>query len=178
MPPIIVAPLGDFRASDATYPGVRRVPSLFVIRGNDQGSRFELEDGTFRLGRDASSDIRLLDTEVSRQHAELRSRGGTCSISDLNSSNGTFVNGQRVRQRELSTGDQIQLGSTLMLFTGVIGESVEDLSSVVDIASRSNRETSRGSSVPSARRTAVVSLNWARRTSKTAGWPGRGAICR
>ena len=108
--------------------------SLFVIRGNDQGSRFELEDNeTVRLGRDATCPIQIHDTEVSRQHAELRCGVDTFVLTDLNSSNGTYVNGQRVREHVLATGDQIQVGRTLMLFTGPSGDSSEDLSQSIRI---------------------------------------------
>ena len=108
--------------------------SLFVIRGNDQGSRFELEDNeTVRLGRDAMCPIQIHDTEVSRQHAELRCSGDVFLLNDLSSSNGTFVNGQRIQEHYLNTGDQIQVGRTLMLFTGPSGDSSEDLSQSISI---------------------------------------------
>jgi len=103
------------------------VPSLFVIRGNDQGSRFELEESILRLGRDSASPIQIHDTEVSRQHAEIRRTERNYAISDLGSSNGTFVNGKRIKRHELASGDQIQVGRTLMLYTGPSDESDEDL---------------------------------------------------
>ncbi len=111
------------------------MPSLFGIRGSDQGARFELEDPATRLGRDSSNAIQLHDTEASRQHAEIRCVDNVCTISDLNSSNGTFVNGEQVRQHRLASGDQVQLGSTLMLFTCPSDQSEEDLARVIDIAS-------------------------------------------
>ena len=110
------------------------MPSLFVIRGNDQGTRFELEEAILRLGRDASSTIQLHDTEVSRHHAELRRSDEDFTVADLNSSNGTFVNGQRIIHHHLASGDQIQVGGTLMLYTGPAGESGEDLAASIDIA--------------------------------------------
>ncbi len=108
--------------------------SLFVIRGNDQGQRFELEDPTLRLGRESSSTIQLHDTEVSRLHAEIRRVDRDFSIADLHSSNGTFVNGKRIRQHRLSSGDQVQVGGTLMLYTGPSDEPDEDLARVISIA--------------------------------------------
>jgi two-component system, NtrC family, sensor kinase len=110
------------------------VPSLFVIRGNDQGTRFELEEPILRLGRDSSSGVRLHDTEVSRHHAELRRIDDEYIISDLGSSNGTYVNGRRVRQHLLASGDQVQVGTTLMLYTGPSGEPEEDLARGIAIA--------------------------------------------
>ncbi len=111
------------------------MPTLFVIRGVDQGSRFELTEPTIRLGRDPSSTIPLHDTEVSRHHAEIRWTDGEYAISDLNSSNGTFINGQRIRHQQLASGDQLQVGSTLMLYTGPAEESQENLAEVVSIGS-------------------------------------------
>jgi two-component system, NtrC family, sensor kinase len=98
--------------------------SLFVIQGRDQGTRFELDGQSvaFPLGRDTGNHIQLHDTEVSRRHAELRRSGDVFLLSDLGSSNGTFVNNQRVQQRELASGDQVQIGRTVMLFTG-LGEA-------------------------------------------------------
>jgi signal transduction histidine kinase/pSer/pThr/pTyr-binding forkhead associated (FHA) protein len=109
------------------------VPSLFVIRGNDQGRRFELEEAIVRLGRDSSSPVQIHDTEVSRHHVELRRSNRDYVLSDLNSSNGTFINGRRVRQHLLASGDQIQVGSTLILYTGPAEEADEDLRRSVDI---------------------------------------------
>ena len=65
------------------------MPTLFVIRGMDQGARFELEGPMIRIGRDASNNVQLHDTEVSRHHVEIRCLDNAFTISDLNSSNGT-----------------------------------------------------------------------------------------
>ena len=113
--------------------GVWAVPTLFVIRGTDQGSRFELTEPNVRLGRDASNTFQLHDNEVSRHHAEIRRVDNDYTLSDLGSSNGTFVNGQRSRQHVLASGDQIQMGGTLMLYTGPAEETPEDLAQIVNI---------------------------------------------
>ena len=60
------------------------MPSLFVIRGNDQGTRFELDGSLMGIGRDSSNKVQLHDTEVSRQHAEIRRADGTFHVIDLN----------------------------------------------------------------------------------------------
>ncbi|MGA2619151.1 MAG: ATP-binding protein [Thermoguttaceae bacterium] len=111
------------------------MPSLFVIRGNDQGVRFELEELILQLGRDSANAVQVHDSEVSRHHAELRRSDRDYAISDLNSSNGTFVNGRRVRQQTLASGDQVQVGGTLMLYTGPGEEPEEDLAGTIRIAS-------------------------------------------
>ena len=91
--------------------------SLFVIQGRDQGRRFELRDSVLGVGRDASSRIRLHDTEVSRRHAEIRKVDEAYRWIDLGSSNGSFVNSVRVDQQSLRSGDRVQIGRTLMIFT-------------------------------------------------------------
>ncbi|NQT17717.1 MAG: FHA domain-containing protein [Planctomycetes bacterium] len=111
------------------------MPSLFVIRGNDQGARFELKGAVVGVGRDSSNGVQLHDTEVSRQHAEVRRADGACTVFDLGSSNGTFVNGTRVDGAQpLASGDQVQVGGTLMLFTRPAEDSAEDLTEQVNIA--------------------------------------------
>ena len=99
------------------------MPSLFVIRGNDQGSRFELAATAVSIGRDSGNRIQLHDTEVSRRHAEIRRVDDRYLLVDLNSSNGTLVNGKPVREHFLNSGDQVQVGRTLMLFTRPANES-------------------------------------------------------
>ncbi len=109
--------------------------SLFVIRGNDQGVKLELDTDRIGIGREASNTIQLHDQEVSRQHAELHRTGKKYLLVDLGSSNGTFVNGTRVQEHVLASGDQVQMGSTLMLFTGASDDSA-DLSRKIDIVTQ------------------------------------------
>ncbi|MEZ6117001.1 MAG: FHA domain-containing protein [Pirellulaceae bacterium] len=69
--------------------------SLFVIQGPDQGRRFELSEPEYSIGRDASNQITLHDTEVSRQHAKVRQYNQTSEWIDFSGSNGSFVNSLR-----------------------------------------------------------------------------------
>ncbi len=110
--------------------------SLFVIRGRDQGKRFQLEESTLTVGRTQDATVRLHDTEVSRAHAELIRKGDTYVLRDLGSSNGSFVNGQAASERELVSGDQIQFGRSLVLYTGFVEESLENLEDKVDIIAK------------------------------------------
>lgn len=96
--------------------------SLFVIQGYDQGNRFALDDETATIGRDASNKIRLRDAEVSRRHAEIRRGIDGRTLVDLESSNGVYVNGRRVKTRRLLNGDQIQIGKTVLLFSSRISD--------------------------------------------------------
>ena len=114
------------------------MPSLFVIRGRDQGKRFQLEEDLYTVGRTHDSSIRLHDTEVSRAHAEIIRRGQSYVLRDLGSSNGSFVNGQPAAERELVSGDQLQFGRSLILYTGFVEESLEDIDDKVDIVARND----------------------------------------
>lgn len=112
--------------------------SLFVIRGRDQGTRFQLEEAVHSVGRTQDNSVRLHDTEVSRSHAELVRKGDVYVLRDLSSSNGTFVNGQPATERELVSGDQIQFGRSLVLYTGFLENSDENLADQIDIVARDN----------------------------------------
>jgi two-component system NtrC family sensor kinase len=112
------------------------VPSLFVIQGRDQGTRFRLDEPTVTIGRGTSNIVQLHDTEVSRDHAQLYRNGDVYLVRDLGSSNGTFVNGKRVVEFELASGDQLQFGRTLLLYTGISEERVEDLADKINIVPR------------------------------------------
>ena len=93
--------------------------SLYVVRGRDQGKHFVLRDAVVRIGRDTANTVQLLDSEASRNHAEIRLEdNGNAHLVDLNSSNGTQVNGRRIENAALSSGDRIEIGRTLMIYTG------------------------------------------------------------
>jgi len=126
-----------------------KVPSLFVIRGNDQGTRFELEGSVITIGRDSSNKVQLHDAGVSRHHAEIRRVENRYRLIDLNSSNGTIVNGKRIQEHWLNSGDQIQMGRTLMLFTSPAEESEREATWNVSIAAEPEAERSQIVSVVS-----------------------------
>jgi hypothetical protein len=68
------------------------------------------------LGRSREADLRLADTNVSRKHAAIRRVGNTYWVADLESTNGTLVNGKRVTRQQLEHGDRITLGATEVVF--------------------------------------------------------------
>lgn len=116
--------------------------SLFVVRGRDQGKHFQLELPVQKLGREASSEIQLFDSEASRSHAEIRVHSdGKCELIDLRSSNGTKVNGNRVARQQLSSGDRIEIGTTLLIFTGTGPPGAMDAAHGVDIVLKSQEES-------------------------------------
>lgn len=82
-------------------------------------TRFELGrvlivDRRLTLGRGADADLTLTDSALSRLHAELDSADGAITLTDLKSRNGCFVNGKKVTQARLRTGDQVRLGATTL----------------------------------------------------------------
>jgi hypothetical protein len=82
------------------------------------GKRVVISPGGATLGRGRVSDIVLDDPNVSRQHAEIRPRGGSWVITDLGSTNGSQLNGRRLEGSEvLRSGDEIELGASAMTFT-------------------------------------------------------------
>ncbi len=102
----------------------------FVMRsGPTPGATFSLEGDQVIIGRDSSCTIAINDAEVSRKHARLSFQGGKYVIEDLGSTNGTFVNGQRlVSPVVLKSGDVVSLGEQIVLLYEVLtpdaGETV------------------------------------------------------
>jgi len=86
----------------------------------DEGLRsIEIGDGTLLIGRSKRNQLTLDDTLLSRKHCSLTCRDGSLSLTDLNSSNGTFVNGERIGSRDLQLDDVVELGKTvLVVFDG------------------------------------------------------------
>ena len=75
------------------------------------GDRFEIDHFPFVLGRSSSCDHQVFHPMVSRKHCELKREKGRVRIEDLHSSNGTYINGQRVKEEvTLRDGDEINLG--------------------------------------------------------------------
>lgn len=107
--------------------------TFFVMQGRDRGKRFDLRRTPLTIGRDESNQIRLNDSEVSRRHAEIRGSGDEIELLDLSSSNGAYVNNEKVSQHLLRTGDQVLLGRTLLLFTAGGQPEGEQLAHQVDI---------------------------------------------
>lgn len=98
--------------------------TLLVLQGPDKGRRFELPDAPALVGRD-SRQLPLTDNTVSRRHCELvPGDKGDWVLRDMGSSNGTYINGARVANRQgLKIGDQIRVGRTLMVFGAAPGVS-------------------------------------------------------
>ncbi|MBI1256200.1 MAG: FHA domain-containing protein [Chloroflexi bacterium] len=89
---------------------------LIVRRGPQPNQSYDLNKDIVTLGRDITNDIVINDPEVSRHHMRLTRGAGGFTVEDLGSTNGTFVNGQRLTgARPLRPGDMIGLGETVTL---------------------------------------------------------------
>src|SRR5687767_601433 len=124
-PPVMVQPLppgNGIRAGPP--PPIGGAPPTSTIRGPRLAGR--LADGKYgefalavaktTLGRHPANTLRLVDREVSKEHACIERIGTTFLLRDLNSSNGTFVNGRRVKELRLRDGDEIALGNSRLVF--------------------------------------------------------------
>ncbi|MEM7232955.1 MAG: FHA domain-containing protein [Planctomycetota bacterium] len=98
----------------------RSHPALVVIDGDDRGKRLTFNDHkTFTIGRSPKTDLRLTDNKVSRVHCQIEESGNGHVIVDLDSANGTVVNGDRVKKVTLKEGDFIRLGFTMLKYDRV-----------------------------------------------------------
>jgi hypothetical protein len=89
---------------------------LIVRRGPQPNQVYELANDVITLGRDITNDIVINDPEVSRHHCRLTRTPSGYTLEDLGSTNGTFVNGQRLSAaRPLSNGDMVGLGETVTM---------------------------------------------------------------
>ena len=89
---------------------------LVFLSGPRKGRRVGIDRPVLRIGRDRSNDLSLDDPDTSRNHAEVVLREGVHHIRDLDSTNGTFVNGVRVSEAKLRPGDQIIMGDTILFY--------------------------------------------------------------
>ena len=91
--------------------------SLLVINGPNRGTRYEIaSDQDVVIGRSVGCNLRLDDSEVSRQHSKISHSGEDFVLKDLGSANGTRVNGHVLTERVLCNGDNLQFGSSVLLF--------------------------------------------------------------
>lgn len=89
---------------------------LFVIDGDDKGKKFRLEKPSTKIGKREGNDLILSDKTVSRNHVEIEYTSDSFLLRDMNSTNGTYVNGTKVKEAYLAPGDIIKLGNTAIEF--------------------------------------------------------------
>lgn len=103
-------------------------PALTVMTGAQSGKMIALSGAVqMYIGRSRSADLRIEETGVSRIHCRLVRRDDAIWIEDQDSTNGTIVNGQRVRSVKLEPGDRIQLGPETLLQFGLVDSTEETL---------------------------------------------------
>jgi hypothetical protein len=114
---------GTFRVRSAVVQGdpdpvptttTQGQPRLRVLTGAQ--NEIPLTRDVLVIGRASTADIRLDDTGVSRQHAEVRREGDDVIVVDLGSTNGTTVNGRTVERARLAPGDRIEVGRTTLVY--------------------------------------------------------------
>ncbi|MBI3811303.1 MAG: GGDEF domain-containing protein [Nitrospirae bacterium] len=101
----------------------RETPALIIMAGSDIGKVFYFDEEGRTIGRDTEIQIPLTDPQASRRHAQVYRQKAEDSdalhhiVVDLYSTNGTFVNGERVSKAFLQEGDKIRIGNTTFKFT-------------------------------------------------------------
>ena len=100
---------------------------LVVVKGYNKGDVYKLGARNLTAGRDTGNLIQLIDREVSRRHCLIRKEGDSYRIVDMNSANGTYVNGDLVREANLKVADVIKVGGTYL-------QLVESMADVPDAA--------------------------------------------
>lgn len=135
--------------------------TLLVLQGPDKGRRYELPDRPALIGRE-SPNVKLDDNTCSRKHAELRptAYGERWTIRDMGSSNGTYVNGQRVfgQPVSLKLGDQLRVGKTLLLFGAQPGISTQQGARINLAGAESGMDSAIINTVPSSEDSIVLAV--------------------
>jgi pSer/pThr/pTyr-binding forkhead associated (FHA) protein len=105
--------------AEPAAPGASPQAELAIESGPDAGHTHRAGDHAVRLGRSPDNDVILRDPATSGHHARLERRGDQFWIVDLGSTNGTFVNGEAVQEKQLNTGDRLTIGQNAVHFAVV-----------------------------------------------------------
>jgi len=101
-------------------PGIRC--TLTVISGPDRGKKMTMEKARVVVGRNAG-DFPLTDEEISTEHCAFEISGVTCTVKDLDSRIGTYVDGEKIARATLSTVGEVLVGGTTILFTMTLDDT-------------------------------------------------------
>ena len=123
---------GDLDVEASLVPGEQKVAPAAVVQAAEAGHRAELlvhagqdvrrvplDKEVLTIGRLADCDIVVDDKGVSRRHAQIRTKDGASTLTDLGSTNGTSLNGKPVQSRPLNDGDRITVGTTVIEYRRV-----------------------------------------------------------
>lgn len=91
------------------------MPKILIIEGMGKGTAYEISGNT-SLGRASSNLIQLFGKQISRNHAMILKKGKKFVLRDLDSRNGVYVNSKRVKEKELSEGDEFSIGTVKMVY--------------------------------------------------------------
>jgi predicted Zn finger-like uncharacterized protein len=116
---------------------VKQTVALAVIEGPARGQVFRVTKSQTILGR-SGADIVLYDPEVSRKHCVIEVDGSICTLIDLGTTNGTFVDGKRIDRCQLKYLSKIRIGATTLVFT-VNDNGPDESSSPPTLVIRSTR---------------------------------------
>jgi len=94
---------------------------LVITSGDHRGTRFALDKDELTIGRGGDNDIPLDDPSVSDRHAKLRTGDEEYYLTDLDTTSGTLVNGQRISRQALHPDDEVVVGETVLRFLRLPG---------------------------------------------------------
>jgi hypothetical protein len=118
---------GDFACTPSLVQGEQKVEpaappaeasASLVVREKGAARTVPLAKETVTIGRLPDCDVVLNDKGASRRHAQIRTKDGVATLTDLGSTNGTRLNGQTVQTRRLENGDRITIGGAALEFRG------------------------------------------------------------
>ena len=96
--------------------------AIYALKPDGTKQKFLLEKEQVVIGRGQDADIVVADEVVSRHHCAITTKGTRYYLRDLNSRNGTFLNGQKTTQAELGYDDRIKIGNVTLLFHPDMGK--------------------------------------------------------
>jgi len=128
----------DFTDGNEEGRGESPLWALRFISGKYQGGEFPLRPHReIIIGRSSDLDMVLVEDMVSRKHAKITTDDTVVTIQDLGSTNGTFVNGEKVRKAELKDGDRILIGTSIIKMVFVEGDATNNALNVSETEARS-----------------------------------------
>lgn len=111
--------LQDDLTAPITTPPDPPIAALMIVSGPCKGKKISLDNKILYLGREPVDDhpnVAMNDQFVSQDHCRIEPRGTGYAVVDLNSKNGTYVNGTRIQEHQLTNGDDLQIGLTVLKF--------------------------------------------------------------
>ena len=105
---------GEHKSAAVPAPAPAR--ASLVVREGGESRTVQLDHEVLTIGRLSDCEVVVADKGASRRHAQLRSKDGVWTLTDLGSTNGTRLNGQTVQTRALEDGDRITIGTTVLEF--------------------------------------------------------------